>query len=289
MADRNPPCNPARLEKISVVIPALNEERCIESTVRHLSVELAIHHVPHEIVVVDDGSTDKTWDVLASLAETIRELKPVRNEGEHGFGRAIREGFVHATGDALCVMMADESDDCRDVVRYWQVLQEGVDCVFGSRFVKGSGLIDYPKAKLLVNRLSNLLIKALFRLPLNDTTNAFKAYRREVIEGCQPILSPHFNLTVELPLKAIVRGYSYRVVPITWRNRKHGESKLKLKEMGSRYFFIMMYVWLEKHFSRGDYRRPGSVATPTSNQTTTLQLPLDSEPSSESLHWRRAG
>ena len=297
MVDRPSPRNQARLEKFSVVIPALNEEGCIESTVRHLNVELGIHQVPHEIVVVDDGSTDRTWDILASLAETIHELKPVRNDGEHGFGRAIRKGFDHATGDALCVMMADESDDCRDVVRYWQELQQGFDCVFGSRFLKGSGLIDYPKAKLLVNRLANLLIKTLFRLPLNDVTNAFKAYRREVIEGCQPILSPHFNLTVELPLKAIVRGYSYRVVPITWRNRKHGESKLKLKEMGSRYFFIMMYVWLEKHFSRGDYRRPASAdasATtttthPHTHRTTTLQLPLYTEPAPESSQWRRAG
>jgi len=109
--------------------------------------------------------------------------------------------------------------------------------------------------KLLVNRIANLLVRIAFRLPLNDTTNAFKAYRRTVIDGCRPFLAPHFNLTVELPLKAIVRGYTYAVTPISWRNRKHGVAKLKIKEMGSRYFFICAYVWLEKYFSRGDYRR----------------------------------
>lgn len=156
-------------------------------------------------------------------------------------------------GDAVVIMMADESDDCRDVVRYWELLNEGYDCVFGSRFMKGGGTIDYPWFKLKINRVANAFIQVLFAIRLNDTTNAFKAYRREVIDGCQPILSPHFNITVELPLKAIVRGYSWKIMPITWRNRRTGESKLKIKEMGSRYLFICLYLWLEKYFSRGDY------------------------------------
>jgi dolichol-phosphate mannosyltransferase len=159
------------------------------------------------------------------------------------------------SGDAVVIMMADESDDCRDVVRYWKVLNEGYDAVFGSRFLKGGGVIDYPKFKLLLNRLFNRMIRILFRIKLNDTTNAFKAYRRSVIAGCRPLIAPHFNLTIELPLKTIVRGYSWTTMPITWRNRRTGEPKLKLKEMGSRYMFICLYVWLEKYFSSGDYRK----------------------------------
>jgi dolichol-phosphate mannosyltransferase len=159
------------------------------------------------------------------------------------------------TGDAAVIMMADESDDCRDVVRYWEKLNEGYDCVFGSRFMKGGGTIDYPPIKLFMNRLANTFVRFLFRHGLNDTTNAFKAYRKEVIDGIRPILSPHFNITVELPLKAIVRGYNFAVIPITWRNRRHGVAKLKIKEMGSRYLFIVLYVWLEKYFSRGDYNK----------------------------------
>jgi dolichol-phosphate mannosyltransferase len=121
--------------------------------------------------------------------------------------------------------------------------------------MKGGGVIDYPRVKWLLNRLANLFIKTLFRIKLNDTTNAFKAYRRTVIDGCRPLISPHFNLTVELPLKAIVRGYSWTTIPITWRNRRTGVPKLKIKEMGSRYLFICLYLWLEKYFSRGDYRK----------------------------------
>jgi dolichol-phosphate mannosyltransferase len=245
----------SQLSLLSVVIPARDEEGCIASTVKHLNLELKLQQVPHEIIVVDDGSSDRTWPRLNEVAAEVPELHPVQNQGLHGFGRAIICGLDHIKGDAAVIMMADESDDCRDVVRYWNKLNEGFDCVFGSRFIKGGGTIDYPAVKYVVNRLANLFIRLLFRVPLNDTTNAFKAYRREVIDGCRPLIAPHFNLTVELPLKAIVRGYSWTVLPITWRNRRQGVAKLKINEMGSRYLFICLYVWLEKYFSRGDYRK----------------------------------
>lgn len=242
------------LKLFSIVIPARNEEACIAATVEHLHVELRLHAIPHEILVVEDGSTDSTWQVLQDLHARIPECKPVQNAAEHGFGRAITFGFHHVSGDAVVVMMADESDDCRDVVRYWEALGEGWDAVFGSRFLRGGRVIDYPWLKLKINRIANLFLKFLFNIPFNDFTNAFKAYRWTVIEGCKPFLSPHYNLTLELPLKTIVRGYSWTVIPITWRNRRAGESKLKISEMGSRYLFIALYCWLEKYFSRGDYQ-----------------------------------
>ncbi|MEO6034884.1 MAG: glycosyltransferase family 2 protein [Verrucomicrobiota bacterium] len=243
------------LRLLSVVIPARDEEESLGPMVRHLNLELKLQGVPHQIVVVDDGSTDKTWQVLLDLKQEIPELEPLQNKGEHGFGRAIICGLNQMTGDAVIIMMADESDDSRDAVRYWRLLQEGYDCVFGSRFIKGGGVIDYPRMKLAVNRAANFFIRIIFRIKLNDTTNAFKAYRRSVIDGCRPLIAPHFNLTVELPLKAIVRGYTWTVVPITWRNRRAGQAKLKIKEMGSRYLFICLYLWLEKYFSRGDYKK----------------------------------
>lgn len=240
---------------LSIVIPARDEEGCIASTVRHLALELDLRKVPFEIVVVNDGSSDRTLEVLHQTAEEIPQLTVVDNLGQHGFGCAIMAGIDACSGDAVVIMMADESDDCRDVVLYWEKLNEGWDCVFGSRFIKGGGVVDYPKVKLLINRLANTIVRLVFRLKCNDVTNAFKAYRKSVLDGCRPILSPHFNLTVELPLKAIVRGYTYTTVPITWRNRRSGVAKLKIAEMGSRYFFICAYVWFEKYFSRGDYRK----------------------------------
>jgi dolichol-phosphate mannosyltransferase len=248
------------LSCLSVIIPARDEEGCIASTVEHLHLELRLNHVPHEIIVVDDRSTDNTWSILQQLKPGIPTLVPLQNDGPNGFGRAIIYGLDHMSGDATVIMMADESDDSRDVIRYWRKLNEGWDCVFGSRFMRGGGVIDYPWLKFGVNRLANKFLQALFNVRLNDTTNAFKAYRKTVIDGCRPLIAPHFNLTVEIPLKAIVRGYSWTVIPITWRNRRSGVAKLKIKEMGSRYLFICLYVWLEKYFSRGDYVKKSSAS-----------------------------
>jgi dolichol-phosphate mannosyltransferase len=250
-----PPPGKEPLRLLSIVIPCRDEEGAIASAVEHLHVELRLHGVEHEIVAVDDGSSDSTWAVLQDLEPRIPALRPVQNPGQHGFGRAIVYGIDRSRGDAVVIMMADESDDCRDVVRYWELLGQGYDAVFGSRFVRGGGVIDYPAHKLLINRMANLFLRLLFHVPLNDFTNAFKAYRRTALDGCRPFLSPHFNLTVELPLKIIVRGYSWTVMPITWKNRRSGISKLKIREMGSRYLFIALYCWLEKYFSRGDYKK----------------------------------
>ena len=243
------------LKLLSIVIPARDEEGCIQSTVEHLHLELRLQNVPHEIIVVDDGSSDRTPAIVSELSARVPEVRLVSNGPPHGFGRAINYGLHKMSGDAVVIMMADESDDCRDVVRYWHILNQGWDAVFGSRFVKGGGVIDYPWLKLRINRIANLFIRILFGISLNDTTNAFKAYRRKVIDGCQPMLSAHFNLTVEIPLKAIIRGYSWTTMPITWRNRRTGVAKLKIQEMGSRYLFICLYLWLEKYFSRGDYKK----------------------------------
>jgi dolichol-phosphate mannosyltransferase len=249
------PQDKPELKLLSVVIPARDEEGCIASTVEHLHLELKLNNIAHEIIVVDDGSSDRTAEIMTELGQRMPEARLLKNGPPHGFGRAINCGLMNFTGDAVVIMMADESDDCRDVVRYWNTLNEGWDCAFGSRFMKGGGVIDYPWLKLRLNRLANMFIRFLFGISLNDTTNAFKAYRRTVIQGCQPMLSAHFNLTVEIPLKAIIRGYSWTVMPITWRNRRTGVAKLKIQEMGSRYLFICLYLWLEKHLSRGDYAK----------------------------------
>ncbi|HEY9777968.1 MAG TPA: glycosyltransferase [Planktothrix sp.] len=242
------------LTKLSIVIPARNEEGRITASVKHLILELEHHNVPHEVVVVDDNSDDSTWALLTELQSQLPTLRPVQNKGLSGFGRAIQCGLREASGDAVSIYMADESDDCRDVVQYWEKLNQGYECVFGSRFIKGGGVIDYPMHKLILNRMANFFIKCLFCIDHNDITNACKAYRMTVIQGCSPLIAPHFNLTVELPLKAIVRGYTWATIPITWRNRRAGLSKLKIPEMGSRYLFICLYVWLEKMLTT-DYRR----------------------------------
>jgi dolichol-phosphate mannosyltransferase len=247
---------------LSVVIPAHNEAEVIEPTLRGLIAQLGPAGIDFEIVVVDDASRDGTGDVVRRVAEEEPRVRLVRNEAPNGFGFAVRTGLEAFTGDSVAIVMADGSDDPRDVVLYHRVLEAGYDCAFGSRFMPGATVHDYPKFKLLMNRVVNTGIRALFRHGYNDTTNAFKAYRREVIENLRPLLSHHFNMTVELPLKAITRGFSYAIVPTSWTNRAAGTSKLQLNEMGSRYLFIVLYVFLEDHLSRGDYRRQASTAPP---------------------------
>ena len=243
--------------KLSVVIPAHNEVGSIGTTVEAIVDTLEAAAVDYEVVVVDDASWDGTGQAVAAIAATNPRVRCVRSHLPAGFGFAVRAGLEAYEGDAVAIVMADLSDSPDDIVTYYRALEAGYDCAFGSRFIEGSRVSDYPWLKRLMNRLVNAGIRLVFRHGYNDTTNAFKAYRREVIDAIQPLLSNHFNLTVELPLKAVVRGYSYAIMPIAWRNRETGESKLRLKEMGSRYLFIVLYVWLEHHLSRGDYRRSG--------------------------------
>ena len=241
--------------KLSVVIPAHNEAGSVAETIEGVRAALREADIAYEIVVIDDGSSDGTLELVQGMAAGDEDLVAYRSHLPRGFGHAVRAGLERFTGDAVAVVMADHSDDPRELVLYHRLLDSGYDCAFGSRFMPGAQVHDYPRHKLVLNRIANFGIRVLFRHGYNDTTNAFKAYRREVIETTAPLLSKHFNLTVELPLKAIVRGHSFAVVPISWRNRSAGESKLALREMGSRYLFIVLYVFLEAHLSRGDYRR----------------------------------
>jgi dolichol-phosphate mannosyltransferase len=252
---------------LSVVIPAHNEAESIAPVLRALCAALEGASIPYEIVVVNDHSADQTEAVVAAVTREHPAVRCIENLNSGGFGFAVRAGLDAFRGDVVAIVMADGSDPPEDVVRCYREIVRGYDCVFGSRFMRESRVVDYPRFKLGINRLANFFIRLLFHIPLNDTTNAFKLYRREAMDGLRPIVSNHFNLTVELPLKAIVRGFSYSVIPIGWRNRTEGVSKLKLKEMGSRYLFIVLYVWLEKHLAKGDYRRSRSVENVPKSET----------------------
>jgi dolichol-phosphate mannosyltransferase len=244
---------------LSVVIPARNEEGRIAATVVAVHEHLNAAGIAHEILVVNDSSQDRTEQIVIDLHARVPTLRHINNGPPNGFGFAVRAGLAAFKGDAVAVVMADASDSPADLVTYYRKLQEGYDCAFGSRFVSGARVVDYPWPKLLMNRLANSFIRVLFWMSYNDVTNAFKMYRRPVIAGVQPLLAYHFNLTVELPLKAIVRGYRFAVIPTSWHNRTAGVSKFRIKEMGSRYLFIVFYCYLEKHLSREDYRNRGGV------------------------------
>lgn len=243
--------------KLSVVIPAYNEEGSIADTIEGLIPTLQEQVIDHEVVVVNDNSSDNTRGVIEKLQEKFPTLLVVDNPPpKNGFGYAVRQGLNNFNGDCVAIFMADLSDSPDDLVRFYRLMiEKNLDCVFGSRWGKKGKVIDYPRKKRIVNRIANNVVRFTFGFKYNDITNAFKLYKRETIEGVRPFLSPHFNLTLEIPLKAIVRGYSYEVLPNSWRNRKAGVAKLKIREMGSRYFFIMLYCLIEKYFSKGDFKK----------------------------------
>jgi dolichol-phosphate mannosyltransferase len=242
--------------KYSIVIPAMNEEGSLPATIEDVSAALMRESIDFELVVVNDNSSDSTPALCDRLAEEKSWFRVVHRNDHPGIGLTIRAGLEAVDGDAVAIMMADGSDSAEDLVRCIRTMErDNVDCVLGSRWMKGGKVIDYPVHKRIINRMANHMIRILFWIPYDDITNAFKLYKTHVIEGVRPLLSYHFNILAEIPLKAIVRGYSYSIIPITWKNRKSGKAKLKIKEMGSRYMFIVLYALLEKWLSRQDYHR----------------------------------
>ena len=240
---------------VSIIIPAKNEAKNIGSTIEGIREAFKKEKIAYDIIVINDGSSDGTGKVIKYMADEDPNVRIVRNREPFGFGSAIKKGLEEYRGDMAIIAMADASDSPEDMIRYVREVWAGADCCFGTRWCKEAKVEGYPLLKYILNRTVNTLLNFLFGLHYNDTTNAFKCYSRQAIQGIKPLISRHFNITVEMPLKAVVRGYSYKVIPVGWHERKKGVSKLKIQEMGSRYLFIVLYVWLEKHLSRGDYVR----------------------------------
>jgi len=231
---------------LSVVIPAHNEEKNLPATVVELQETLRRENIPYEIIIVNDCSSDGTAAVIAEMMAGDPGIRTIDRRPPGGFGRAIRSGLGLVTGDVVVIYMADKSDDPIDAVRYYRKIEEGFDCVFGSRFRKGSSVENYPRVKLIANRIVNKCIQAMFFCGYNDLTNAFKAYRTEVVRDCGPFRASHFNITIEMSLSALIRKYNITEIPISWYGRTWGSSHLRLREMGRRYLATLLKVYADK-------------------------------------------
>ena len=230
--------------KVSIIIPVRNEELVIKKTIEQLENELS--NLPYEIIFVNDFSTDRTFELIKEISDTKTQINLYNNK-KKGLGSAITEGIDKAQGEAVCIMMSDLSDDISDLKKYYEIIKnDNVDAVFGSRFLKESKIIDYPKKKLMLNRIFNLVTKLLFVSDYNDFTNAFKIYKKKSLLKTFPLVSESFNIFLELPLKIISRKMNYKIIPISWKNRKEGNSKFEIKELRSKYLFTLIYCWLEK-------------------------------------------
>ena len=230
--------------KLSVIIPVRNEEFLIEKIINQLQNKLKI--IPFEIIFINDFSTDNTVKITEELVKNNSGIN-IYNNDRKGLGGAITEGINRATGEVVCIMMSDLSDSTDDLVNYYNIIKsDNVDAVFGSRFTKGAEIINYPKKKLILNRIFNIVTKLLFFSDYNDFTNAFKIYKKDALIKTFPIVSESFNVFLELPLKIISRKMKYKIIPISWINRKEGSSKFDIKELRAKYLFTLIYCLLEK-------------------------------------------
>jgi len=230
--------------KVSIIIPIRNEELVIKKILTQLQNKL--NHLPFEIILINDFSTDNTVNLVEEIIRTKKQINLYNNKRK-GLGGAITEGINRSSGEAICIMMSDLSDDFDDFVKYYNIIKdENVDAVFGSRFTKQSKLVDYPKKKLILNRIFNLFTQLLFLSNYNDFTNAFKIYKKNALLKTFPLVSESFNIFLELPLKIISRKMKYKIIPISWTNRKEGSSKFDIKELRAKYLFTLIYCLLEK-------------------------------------------
>ena len=230
--------------KLSIIIPIRNEGDVIAKALDLLSN--SIREINYEIVTVNDYSDDNSYKIIDEKKNSDNRIK-LFNNNKKGLGGAINLGIEKSTGEAICIMMADMSDEISDLKKYYKLIQlDNISAVFGSRFIEGSILSEYPKKKLFLNRVFNYITKFIFLSDYNDFTNAFKIYKKDALIKAMPLVSESFNIFLEMPLKIISRKMNYKIIPISWKNRKRGKAKFNIKELRSKYLFTLIYCFLEK-------------------------------------------
>ena len=229
---------------LTVLIPIRDEEENIKIISNEILNNIECKNF--ELLFVNDFSQDASEDELKKLTDKFPQIRYVNND-KKGLGGAMSAGIHNSAGKFICIMMSDSSDTVEDLNKYYEVINnDDLDAVFGSRFIKGGKVVEYPKLKYILNRLGNLLAKLLLWTDLNDFTNGFKIYKKDTLLGLYPLVSEGFNIFFELPLKTIIRGYKYKIIPISYYNRTVGEAKFKIQELGSKYLFTLLYCFLEK-------------------------------------------
>ena len=257
--------------KISIVIPEHNEKNIIPKTISlTCNILKKIKH-DFEVVVVDDNSDDDSPKILDAIAKRNKKVKVLHKKssvpGPTGLGSALLFGFKKCTGDVIIPLMGDMSDDPKEIPKLIKKIEEGNDVVVGSRFIQGARLTGYPRLKMVSNRIYNRIFAIMFLMKITDISNAFKAYRKKVLQMAKP-KSKGFEITSEIILKARVAGMKIDEVPVSWNGRqdeskgsKFGSFKsvkfilIKLPRIGYDYGMLSLKLWVQ-FLLKGVGRKP---------------------------------
>jgi dolichol-phosphate mannosyltransferase len=210
---------------ISLVVPVYNEADNIQPFLRDVEREV---REPREILLVYDFPEDTTLPAVAAMQPPCPGVRFVYNTLGRGVLNALRAGFKASRGDVVVVLMADRSDEPRDVAAMAALVRGGADVVAGSRYVRGGRQEGGPLLKRTLSRLAGVSLHYLAGLPIHDATNNFRAYSRRVVEEIPIESQAGFALALELTLKAHWRGWRLAEVPTTWRDRTAGQSRFRL-------------------------------------------------------------
>ena len=236
-------------QKISLIVPSYNEEKGIEDTLVNLSSSLEKNKIDYEIILVDDQSTDKTIEIVKRLASKNKRIKIIVRHKNPGFGFSLSDGSKIASGELVCWVMGDSSDDFEAIPKMINKINNGYDMVIGSRNIKGGSRGDQGKLKAIGSTQYSALAKFLFRLPVYDITNAFRTFRKEIINKVS-LENNNFAISPEFALRAHVAGYKRTEIPVTYRDRKVREAKTKLFRMGLKYYLLLIKYWFQNLFHR---------------------------------------
>lgn len=254
-----PKCSAALFEHevmrgaVSVVIPCHNEEMNLEVLVTRLR-ELFTDYL-HEIILVDDNSTDGTRHVMQVLAEHDPMVKPIHRTPPNGVGRALADGYRVATGPWVLSMDCDFQHLLPQVRDLLDAAAEGYDVIVGSRFSRHSVLLNYPLMKIIANRGFHVVANIVLLRRFRDLTNNLKLMRREIVDGLL-LTRPGFAANAETGLQPLLMGCAIKEVPISWINRTPdmGASSFRLVKVGGGYWTVLWWLWLRAAFGIGRYK-----------------------------------
>lgn len=228
---------------VDFVMPVYNEGPNIQHALEAIDRGVAL---PKRVLVVYDFDEDDTLPVLRELAPRFPYVEAVRNTRGRGVLNAVRTGIAAATAEVVIITMADLSDDISVVPSMVELIRDrGYDVVCASRYMRGGRQIGGPWLKGVLSRCAGLSLYWLGGLPVHDATNAFRAYRRTVLQSIPIESTGGFEYSLELTAKAHAAGSRITEVPSTWRDRSAGSSRFRLRSWLPKY--LRWYVYALTH------------------------------------------